>query len=127
MLVGVLYFLIGIISVVLAGTAASDQMLFFWRWSAFAISAVVFIAHILHQHFRLNRTPRQTAWHAAVAAAIGGFGLAVMANIHELGSAASYRPRMLIALVAWPLLTGVPAFLAALVIATGLRFSRRRA
>ncbi len=38
-----------------------------------------------------------------LAVAFGAFALALMANVHDLGSSAGYRPRMLIALVAWPL------------------------
>jgi hypothetical protein len=119
-LVGVLYLAVGITSATLAGTAASDQMRSFWRLSAFVISAMVFAAHIAYEHFRLRNTARPTAWHASVAVAFGAFALALMANIHDLGSASGYRPRMLIAFVAWPLLTAVPAFIVALVVAAGL-------
>lgn len=123
-LVGVLYLAVGRASAALAGADASDQMQFFWRLSAFVISALVFAAHIAYEHFRLHNTARSTAWHACVAAAVGGFGLALVANIRDLGSASGYRPRMLIALVAWPLLTAVPAFIVALVLAAGLGLRR---
>ena len=125
-LVGLLYLAVGIISATLAGAAASDQMRFFWRLSAFVISALVFAAHIAYEHFRLRNTTRPTAWHASVAVAFGAFALALAANIHDLGSASGYRPRMLIALVAWPLLTAVPAFIVALVVAAGLAVKRPR-
>jgi hypothetical protein len=95
-------------------------MQFFWRLSAFIISALVFAAHMAYEHFRLRNTTRLTAWHTSVAVAFGAFALALVANIHDLGSASGYRPRMLIALVAWPLLTAVPAFIVALVLAAGL-------
>jgi hypothetical protein len=67
-----------------------------------------------------------TAVHTSVGAAVGGFALALWANIHDLGSAMGYRPRMLIALVAWPLLTAAPAFIIALVIAAALGLKQRR-
>jgi hypothetical protein len=124
-LVGVLYLAVGIASGALAGEAASNQMRFFWRLSAFVISAVVFAAHIAYEHFRLRNTARPTAWHASVAVAFGAFGLALAANLHDLGSTSGYRPRMLIALVAWPLLTGVPAFIVARVVTAGLDVKRR--
>ncbi len=124
--VGVLYLVVGITSATLAGAAASDKMQFFWRLSAFIISALVFAAHIAYDHFRLRNTTRSTAWHASVGVAFGAFALALVANIHDLGSASGYRPRMLIALVAWPLLTAVPAFIVALVVAAGLGFTRLR-
>ena len=123
-LVGVLYLAVGIASAALAGAAASNQMRSFWRLSAFVISAVVFAAHIAYEHFRLRNTARPTAWHASVAVAFGAFALALAANIHDLGSASGYRPRMLIALVAWPLLTAVPAFIVALMVAAGLGVKR---
>lgn len=119
-LVGVLYFAVGFTSSALAASAGSDQMQFFWRLSAFVISAVVFAAHIAYDHFRLRNTPLPTAWHAAVGVAFGAFALALAANIHDLRSASGYRPRMLIAFVAWPLLTAVPAFVVALAIAAVL-------
>ena len=120
-LVGVLYFAVAITSGTLAGAAASNQMRFFWRLSAFIISGVVFAVHIVYEHFRLRNTARPTAWHASVAVAFGAFTLALLANIQDLGSASGYRPRMLIALVAWPLLTAVPAFIVALVVAAGVK------
>lgn len=125
-LVGVLYLAVGIISATLAGAAASNQMRFIWRSSAFIISAVVFAVHIGYEHLRLRNTARPTAWHASVAVAFGAFALALMANIHDLGSASGYRPRMLIALAAWPLLTAVPAFIVALAATAGLARVRRR-
>ena|SRR5438309_449195 len=123
-LLGGLYLAIGIASAALAGAAASNQLRSFWRLSAFVISAVVFAAHIAREHFRLRNTARPTAWHASLAVAFGAFALALAANIHDLGSASGYRPRMLIALVAWPLLTAVPAFIVALVVAAGLGVKR---
>ena len=123
-LVGVLYLAVGVASIALAGAAPSVPMRSFWRLSAFVISGVVFTAHIAYEHFRLRNTARPTAWHASVAVALGAFGLALVANIHDLGSASGYRPRMLIALVAWPLLTAVPAFVVALLVAAGLGAKR---
>ena len=125
-LAGVIYLAVGLASGALAAAAASDQMRSFWRLSAFVISGVVFVVHIAHEHFRLRNTSSLTAWHASAGVAFGAFGLALSANIHDLGSASGYRPRMLIALVAWPALTAVPAFLVALVAAAVLGLRRRR-
>jgi hypothetical protein len=124
-LAGVVYLVVGLASAALAGLAASDQMRFFWRLSAFVISAVVLAAHIAYEHFRLQNTAPRTAWHGSVGVAFGAFALALAANIHDLGSASGYRPRMLVALIAWPLLTAVPAFIVALVVVAGLALRRR--
>src|SRR5207249_11455698 len=70
--------------------------------------------------------PRITASHAALAVALGAFLLAVAATVHAV-MVPSHAPywRHLLALVAWPLLTGVPAFVVALVAAAGLGLWRR--
>ena len=117
LLVGALYGALSIASAALAGGAASSVLRSFWRLFAYAGAAVVFAAHFHFDHFRLHHPARTTAWHTTAAAAFGGFGIALAANLHELGSAAGYRPRMLIALVAWPLLTAVPVLVLALIAA----------
>jgi hypothetical protein len=121
---GALYLAVGIALAELAGAAASNQLRSFWRASAYGISAVVFAVHIAYEHIRLRNSARPVAWHASVAVALGAFALALVANIHDLGSASGYRPRMLIALIAWPLLTAVPAFIVALVLAIGIDLKR---
>jgi hypothetical protein len=126
-LVGALYPAVGITSAALAGAAASSQMQFFWRLSAFVVSGVVFAAHVAYEHVQLRHSAWPTAWHASAAVALGAFALALMANIHDLWSASGYRPRMLIALVAWPLITAVPAFLVSLAVTAGLGVLWRRA
>jgi hypothetical protein len=126
LLVGVVYLVASIATAQLAATAASNRIQFFWRLSAFIVSAVVFAAHIAYEYFRVGNTARPTALHTSLAVAFGAFLLALVANIHDLGSASGYRPRMLIALVAWPLLTAVPAFIVALLLAAGLSLTRFR-
>jgi hypothetical protein len=125
LLVGVLYLVVGITSSTLAGAAASHAARFHWRLAAFVASGVLFSAHIAHERFRLRNAARPTAWHAATAVALGAFALALAANIHDLSSASGYRPRMLVALVAWPLLTAVPAFMVALLVAAGMGVKRQ--
>ena len=116
-LVGMIYLAVGLVSAELAKSAASDRIRFLWRLSPFIISGVVFLAHTAYEHFRLGNTAKWTAFRASLAVAVGAFALALLANIHDLGSATGYRPRMLVAFVAWPILTGGPAFVAALVLA----------
>lgn len=124
---GAVYSAVGRAAAALAAAATSDQMQFFWRLSAFLISAVLFAAHIAHEHFRFHNKALPTASHASVAVAFGAFGLALMANLNELGSTSGFRPRMLIAPIAWPILTAVPAFIVALTLAAGLGLMRRGA
>ena len=91
-----------------------------WRRLAWLVSGVGFAAHIAYGHFRLGNPPRTTAMHASIAAGLGACALAVAANLHEWKTASSYRPSIALSLVAWPLLTFVPAFLVAMVFAAVL-------
>ena len=126
LILGAAYSVIGFAFARFAGWAGSDQMRVTWNRLAFATSAIAFAVHISYEHFRLCSRPRVTAWHTSLAVALGAFGLALAANIHDLRSLSGYRPRMLIALVAWPLLTAVPAFVVALFAALALTFLQRR-
>src|SRR5260370_31143128 len=104
------YLLIGITFAEFSDWATSNAMHLMWRRLAWLVSGVGFAAHIAYEHFRLGNSPRTTAMHASIAAALGAGGLAVAANLHEWMAGSSYRPSIAIALVAWPLLTVGPAF-----------------
>jgi hypothetical protein len=115
---GIAYLLAGIVFGELAGRATSLQERVEWRWAAWAVSAIAFGAHIAYGQLRLRNAPRRTAYHAALGAAIGAFGLAAMANIHSLSVSPAKRSiLLLLSLVLWPLLTALPAFVVALVAA----------
>ena len=77
-LVGVLYSVIGIVF------ALPSNQVRLWRLVAWVISGAVYAAHIGYEHLRMGNSPRVTALHTALAAAVGAFGLAVAANIHEV-------------------------------------------
>ena len=113
LLAAVLYLAIGITSAALGRLAASNDRRFFWRLSAFGISAVVFVTHVAYEQFRLRNAVWPTAWHASKAVALAAFALALGAVSRGLESASGLQSKMLVALVAWPLLTGVPAFIVA--------------
>ena len=110
MLIGIVYLVVGITFGELG-----------WRLAAWLVSTVAFAVHIGYEHFRLGNSPRWTALHASAAAALGAFGLAVAANVHELlANPGNHRSLLLLALVLWPILTAVPAFVVALAAAAGL-------
>lgn len=93
-----------------------------WRLTAWAISAAAYALQIAYEQRRLRSAPFATALHAALAAAVGGFGLAAAAAIR------SAHPRAwIVALVAWPLIVAVPAFLIAAGVATLLTMLRTSA
>jgi hypothetical protein len=118
-LIGVLYCVIGIVF------ALPSKQVLMWRLAAWAMSAALYAAHIGYEHFRLRNSFRFTALHVAVAVGIGGFGLAVAATVHSLFVTPNYsRWRFVVALVAWPLITAVPAFIVAFAVAAGLGVMR---
>jgi len=80
------------------------------------VSAVVYAAHIGYEHFRIRSSPRSTALHVAFGAAVGAFGLAAAAIVHSLLTGTGNLRLLRIALLIWPLITGVPAFVVALVL-----------
>jgi hypothetical protein len=109
------YLLIGIAFAEFSDWATTNAMHLMWRRLAWLVSGVGFAAHIAYGHFRLGNSPRTTAMYASIAAALGAGALAVAANLHEWRAPSSYRPSIAIALVTWPLLTVVPAFVVAIV------------
>jgi len=115
---GVTYFTIGVVFGALAGSSGSTLGLKAWRWAAFALSLVVFLVHVRFDYQRF-RNALTTARHVAIGVALGGFLLAAMATARATLVEGTPR-RLLVALVAWPLLTGVPAFVAAWILATML-------
>ena len=89
-----------------------------WRLAAWAVSGFIYVGHIAYERFSLRSRPLTTAVHVGLGVAIGGFVLAVGANVHA-AITPSHAPiwRYHFALIAWPILTAVPAFLVALVAA----------
>jgi len=104
-----------VVGVVFPNPPASNKMQFMWRLTAWLICAVAFAIHIGLAYFRFQNSLRGTALQAALSVALGAFGLAVAANIHALMTGTGNRRLLALALVIWPLLTGVPAFLVAFV------------
>ena len=122
LIVAVAYLVSGLVSAALSRAAASSQGREGWRLAAWAISAVIFAAHIGYEHVRLRSTPRTTALHVALAVGLAGFGLAVSASLH--GHATNHHfPAS--ALLIWPVMTALPAFIVALVVAVVLSRARR--
>jgi hypothetical protein len=114
---GVVYLLAGLIASSLAKSAGSNQLRVMWRLAAWAISAITFFVHIGYERSRLRHSPTTVALHASLAVALAAFGLAVAASLH---GRAVQQHFPLFALVAWPLVTAVPAFAVALAVAAML-------
>lgn len=122
-LIGVLYCIIGLVF------ALPYHQVRIWRLAAWVVSAILYAGHIVYEQRSRRNSARSTALHVAAAVAIGGFGLALAALIRSLFVPPNYtRWRFGLALVAWPLITALPAFVVALAIAWVLiRFSTKRA
>ena len=124
-LFGVAYVVIGVLFSALA-KSPDINIVRHWRLAAWVASAGVGVAHIWYEHRRLGSSPRATALHTAAAVALGAFILALAANVHWLFAGTHDQRAPLLALPIWPVITFLPVFLVALVVATFLaRYSRR--
>jgi hypothetical protein len=108
--VGALYALVGI------AFALPSNHVGAWRLAAWVVSGVAYAIHLAYERFRLRHSSLSTALHVALAAAFGALGLAIQGIIHSFseGSSSHHHRLMLVALVAWPVITGAPAFLVGL-------------
>jgi hypothetical protein len=117
LLCGVLYVLIGISTAALSRGAATARMGRLWRLAAWLLSAVVYAAGIWYEQYRSKSPPAKGALHVASGVAFGGFLLAAAATVRALGAGTDRLGAYGLALVAWPVLVGVPAFVVAWVAA----------
>jgi hypothetical protein len=117
---GCLYLLIGLVSAELAGGVSGPRQRF-WRGLAWLLSAIVFGVQIGRDRIRMRYGATSTAAHAALGAALGAFGLAVGATIHGYRVGTPHLRAIKLSLLMWPLMTALPAFLVAFVVAVVLR------
>ena len=125
LLTGAIYCTIGIGFSAFAAWSSSHRTVVAWNVASFVVSLIVFVVHIGYEHFGVGNRPLIIAFHASLAVALGSFLLAVSANVHSLRVANAQHGLLAIALVVWPLMTGIPAFVVALIAAGGLHFFRR--
>jgi hypothetical protein len=123
---GGLYAIAGLVFGALAGQAASHDAVITWRSVAWFVSALVFGAHIVYEQVRLRTSPKITALHVSLAAALGAFGLAIAANVHaQTLPPQQHSLTLVLALAIWPVMIGLPAFVVALVSAMVVARVRR--
>jgi hypothetical protein len=125
--VGIVYCAIGLSFGLLAGSGGSSRATFAWRLAAWVASAAVYAAHLAYEQFRLRNGSLSSALHAATAVAVGAFGLAVAATVHRalLPAPNPHFQLYALALVAWPVVTALPAFVVTLVATAVLARIRR--
>ena len=126
LLIGALYFVFGVLFATLAGWSESAWSRVTWNRLGFLISAVAFTLHIAYEHFRMRNGPFVTALHVAIAVALGALALAVNANVHGYRVGAGNKRLLAFALVAWPAITAIPAFVVALLTAAALALRPRK-
>ncbi|MFN2493341.1 MAG: hypothetical protein ABR501_10720 [Pyrinomonadaceae bacterium] len=124
-LFGAVYFVAGIAFAALASGAYSNSMRESWNRFGFLISAVAFGLHIAYEHFRLRNSPWITAAHVSLAVALGAFALAVKANIHGYRGGSSNQRLLAFALIAWPAITAIPAYVVSLIAGAALNLRQR--
>lgn len=107
------YVLIGTATAALAAMASSPEGVKGWRLAAWLSSLVIFSAHLAGERRREFRRV-SVATSVAVAVAIGAFVLAALGPFRTHLNDSSRLKLAMLSLVAWPLLTGVPAFVVAL-------------
>jgi hypothetical protein len=125
-LFGVSYLVVGIAFAVLANSAESNSMQVVWRLTAWLAGVIVFAVNIGYEHFRLRSSAFSTALRASLAVALGAFPLAAAANLQALWATPSNHRSIALALVVWPIVAGVPAFVVALAVAAWLNRRRRK-
>jgi len=85
-----------------------------WRLAAWAVSGIAFGAHLIFDRWRRAGSPASTALHVATGVALGALSLAAAAIAHALATQTGNLRLLTLALVAWPALTALPAFVVAL-------------
>jgi hypothetical protein len=113
-LFGLGYFLVGRLFAVPGEHARA------WRLAAWVVSGIIYATHFRFERVRLGNPPRSLALHLATAVAIGAFAIALAGMMHSIAALGALKPTWLLALVLFPAVTSVPAFLVALVAAVAL-------
>jgi hypothetical protein len=116
-LFAIVYFLVGF---AFPNPPGSNPTQFWWRLASWVVCGAVFALHIGLEQLRFRNSPLRTSLHASASVAIGAFALAVAANIHALTAGTGNQRLLAMALVIWPILAGLPAFMVAWAVAVGL-------
>ena len=115
LLVALTYAVVGVATADFTKAAHSAQWRTLWRLAAWVLSLITVAGHLIHERIRVGNTTKVAALHVATAVAIGAFVLAIAGPIVSHWSMPDFRRTAFLSLVLWPVVTGIPAFLAALV------------
>jgi hypothetical protein len=96
-----------------------------WRWATWIVAGIIFIVHILAEHFGSRSAPKLVATRAALGVGIGAVLVALAGLTTTLmGGNAVEWGKWALAFVGFPAITAIPAFVVAFLLAKLL--SRRR-
>jgi len=113
LLAGAGYIVASTIPPVVAGMSPRPVPAQWWRIAAWVLSLVVFAWHLAAERRRRTR-PLRGALYVAFAVALGAAGVAALGPLRAHWGEPARLRLILLSVVAWPLLTGIPAFLVAL-------------
>ena len=106
LLAGITYVTIGLVTAALNGP----------RLLAWILSGAVFLCHAIIARPRDGRSLVNAAMQVALGAAVGAFLLALLGPVRSHWGEPNHARLILLSIVAWPLLTGLPAFAVALAV-----------
>jgi len=132
LLASIAYVVVGIGTAILAGVASSPPGVKAWRLAAWLLSLAIFGIHLAIERGRHAHRLR-VAVQVALAVALGALGVAAFGPVRSHWGEPHLLKLTVLSLVAWPVLTGAPAFAVALVVgfvldrvATATQSSRSR-
>ncbi|MDH4107628.1 MAG: hypothetical protein OEW35_04880 [Gammaproteobacteria bacterium] len=111
---GLAYFGLGVSSALISNPLQSELGQASIRVGIFLVGIAVYVSHIRIELAGLPGRPRAAALLVALGVASGTFLLAVYAVSMALWETSRVGTALLAALVIWPVATGIPAFLVAL-------------
>ena len=116
LVIGIIYAVVGIGFGEIAKHVTTEQSRA-WRFGAWIVCGIVYAVHFGWEQLRIQQRSTSVALNVAMAVGLGGFLLAVAAGVHAL-TVEAHAPLWLhaVALIAWPIFTGVPAFIVTLII-----------
>lgn len=121
LLAAVCYSVAGIVTALLARYAPSTQLRTACRLAAWIVGLAIFLAQIAWERLRLRSAVLPAALHAAIAVALGAVALAAVGPVRSHWGEADFWRVSALSLPLWPIVLGVPAFVAALVVGRILR------
>jgi len=116
MLVGLIYFALGIISALVSNPLKSEFIQAMIRVSIFFVGLAVYYYSLHLEITRYNGGIKSSALLTSCAVAVGTFLLAAYAIGMEWWETSGVRTSLLIALIVWPAATSVPAFIMSLLL-----------